>query len=135
VVRQKLGRVGMRTKDAWLVALKMIHADVLAKRPRREMLHRLNTEAPAELGAWDSRRLSDVIRRLRVGVYGLDPLPASLPEEDEAREVMAVIEEQTRLKRSCTDIAEHLNAAGYRPQRGERFNRALVYSLYRRAHE
>src|SRR5205085_7948750 len=91
VVRQKLGRVGMRTKNAWLVALRMIRADVIAKRQRREMLQRLNSEAPEELGAWDSQRLSAVILRLRVGVYGLDPLPASLPEEDEARGVMAVI--------------------------------------------
>jgi DNA invertase Pin-like site-specific DNA recombinase len=135
VVRQKLGRVGMRTKAAWLRALAMIREDVIAKRPRRTMLDRLNTEGPSELGAWDSRRLSDVIRRLRVGVYGLEPLPVRLPSEEEADDVMRVIEEQKRLERSWAEITEHLNTVGYRPQRGERFTRALVYSLYRRAHD
>ena len=74
-----------------------------------------------------------MIRRLQIGVYGLEPLPARLPSEDEADAVMTVIEEQKRLKRSWAEIADHLHAAGYRPQRGERFNRALVYSLDRRA--
>jgi hypothetical protein len=135
VVRQHLGRVGMRTKTAWLSAVDMIREDVIAKHPRRAILHRLNTAGPSELGPWDSQRLSDVIRRLQTGIYGLEPLPARLPSEEEADAVMAVIKEQKGLGRSWAEIAEHLHAAGYRPQRGERFTRVLVYSLYRRAHE
>ena len=36
VVRQKFGRVGMRTKNAWLVAVKIIRDDVMAKHSARD---------------------------------------------------------------------------------------------------
>jgi hypothetical protein len=123
----------MRTKPAWLVALQIVRDGVNSKQSRQELLSRLNTEAPAELGRWDTRRLSDVIRRLRRGIYGLDPLPAILPAEQEARDVLAAIEERHAAGHSWAEIANHLNTAGYRPQRGQQFTRALVYSLYLRA--
>jgi DNA invertase Pin-like site-specific DNA recombinase len=131
-VSSKLGRLGLRRRTEWLSALKLIRQGLLEKKQHGEILLLLKERAP-RLGPWDAQRLSNVIRRLRKGIAGIDPLPEVLPGELEERQVLEIIDARRRRGDSWIDIAEEVNAAGLRPQRARRFTPNQLRTLHLRA--
>jgi DNA invertase Pin-like site-specific DNA recombinase len=132
-VSQKLGRLGLRKGAQWQAALGLIRQALLDGRQHREILTLLKDQAAPVLGSWDSRRLSDVIRRLRQGIPDIDPLPEVLPGDRQEQEVVQLLDARRRAGATWTEIADGLNAAGLKPQRAERFTPNQLRTLHLRA--
>lgn len=132
VVSSKLGRLGLRPRMEWLSTLRLIRQELLEKKQHGEILLLLKERAP-RLGPWNAQRLSNVIRRLRKGITGIDHLPEDLPGELEERQVLKIIDARRRRGDTWIDIAEGLNAAGLRPQRARGFTPNQLRTLHRRA--
>lgn len=132
-VFQKLGRLGLRPRAEWLSVLRLIRQELLASKQHGEILLLLKERAP-RFGPWDAQRLSNVIRRLRKGISGVEPLPEVLPGELQERQVLEIIDARRAHGDDWIDISEGLNVAGFRPQRARRFTPNQVRTLHRRAH-
>ena len=133
VVHQKQGQTGVRLKHERQRAREIIREALLANTPRPDILRRLQTAAP-RLGPWDPQRLSEAIRQLRRRISGIDPLPATLPAEEEKQRALMLVQAGLAGGKNLKQIAVELSAAGLRPPRGTAFNPVQVRLLYLRAH-
>jgi DNA invertase Pin-like site-specific DNA recombinase len=77
MVQQALKRRGALSKGDRVAVLQRIRDLVLEGRTRHEILAVIQREAPPRLGPWTVPRLRDAISRLREGVLGIPPLPAT----------------------------------------------------------
>ena len=133
LVARKQRHQGLHVKDERHLARQLIRRGVIENLPRPEILSQLREQAP-RLGPWDPQRLSEAIRQLRRGVPGIDPLPMSLPANEEKQRVLALIERELAAGKIWTTIVAELNRTGLRPPRGHAFTPVQVRLLYMRAH-
>ena len=132
VIHGKQGQLGLRLKDERQWARQIIRDALLANTPRPELIRHLQHHAP-RLGPWDPQRLSEAIRQLRRGVANLEPLPPTLPADEEKTRILALTDQGLAAGKNWHDIATDLTASGLRPPRGTTFTPVQVRLLYLRA--
>ncbi len=105
---------------------------LLEHRSRPDILEVLDQEFPLPSGRWADDRLSRAIRRIQKGAPGIEPLPAGLLEKPDMTPVMALVETGRKNGKTWREIADELNAAGFRPVRAPTFSLFQVMELARR---
>jgi len=135
-LRHRLWELGFGTKEDRLVALRKIAAMLLDGRPRHEMLTALQTEGPRPAeGEWTQSRLATAIQSIRDRRWGdeMPPLPPGTPIlRRHAPELIELLIQLRRDRRTLDAVAEALNSRGFKPPRSPRFTKLGVYQLCQR---
>jgi DNA invertase Pin-like site-specific DNA recombinase len=132
---RRLTKMGINSKELRILAWKRVRELALEGYTRPEMLSELRTNGPVHpKGHWTRNRLDSALRGLSIGRAGVEPLPAGhsvAVRVQTNEEVVAAIAAGRKAGLQWREIAEDLNARGFRPLKARQFSARQLPVLFR----
>jgi hypothetical protein len=133
-LQHKLWVLGFDMKGPRLEALQVIRSLLLDRRSRQEILETLRKSGPQPYeGEWTMKRVSTAIKSIVTGAWApeVSPLPADVPRLRRLPpEAIQIFIHGRTTGWTFRQIADELNAYGFRTPRGSAFTFGGAYQLY-----
>lgn len=133
-LQHKLYMLGFDMKRPRLEALQLIRSLLLEQRSRKEILETLQKAGPQPYeGGWTMKRIVTAIKSIVTGAWApeIAPLPADVPRLRRLPpEAIQIFAHGRRMGWSFRQIADDLNALGFRTPRNLAFTPYGAYQLY-----